>query len=95
MMHLKNGRAGILMEEVTPIGKAPKKCGAGASDVHQMGGGGFPILKKAGYEGWFAFETPHTSVGIVYHGSHEERGVRDEVHVLATCRDSASGFGGQ
>jgi hypothetical protein len=22
----------------------------------------FPILKKAGYEGWFAFETPHTSL---------------------------------
>ena len=22
----------------------------------------FPILKKAGYEGWFAFETPDTSV---------------------------------
>ena len=37
MMHLKNGRAGFLMEERAPTGEASKKSGAGAGDVHQVG----------------------------------------------------------
>jgi hypothetical protein len=62
MMHLKNGRAGILMEEVHLLEKHPRSAVPERVMSIKWAEEGFPILKKAGYEGWFAFETPHTSV---------------------------------
>lgn len=60
-MHLKNGRAGILLEERHLLEKHPR------SPVPERVMSidwptAFSIIKKSGFEGWFAFETPHTSV---------------------------------
>ncbi len=62
MMHLKNGRAGFLMEEVHLLEKHPRSPVPERVMSIKWKDEGFPILKKAGYEGWFAFETPHTSL---------------------------------
>ena len=60
-MHLKNGRAGFLMEQVHLLEKHPR------SPVPERVMSidwkkAFSIIKNSGFEGWFAFETPHTSV---------------------------------
>jgi sugar phosphate isomerase/epimerase len=60
-MHLKNGKAGILLEERHLLEKHPK------SPVPERVMSidwpkAFSIIKNSGFEGWFAFETPHTSV---------------------------------
>ena len=62
MMHLKNGRAGFLMEDVHLLEKHPRSQVPERVMSIKWAQEAFPILKKAGYEGWFAFETPHTSV---------------------------------
>jgi sugar phosphate isomerase/epimerase len=62
MMHLKNGRAGFLMEQVHLLDKHPKSPVPEQVMSIKWAEEGFPILKKAGYEGWFAFETPHSSL---------------------------------
>jgi hypothetical protein len=62
MMHLKNGRAGFLMEDVHLLDKHPRSPVPEQVMSIKWAQEGFPILKKAGYEGWFAFETPHTSL---------------------------------
>ena len=60
-MHLKNGRAGILLEERHLLEKHPR------SPVPERVMSidwpkAFSIIRNSGFEGWFAFETPHTSV---------------------------------
>ena len=62
MMHLKNGRAGFLMEQVHLLEKHPKSPVPERVMSIKWADTAFPILKKVGYEGWFAFETPHSSV---------------------------------
>ena len=62
MMHLKNGRAGFLMEEVHLLEKHPRSPVPERVMSIKWAEEGFPILKKVGYEGWFAFETPHSSL---------------------------------
>ena len=62
MMHLKNGRAGFLMEQVHLLDKHPKSPVPEQVMSLKWADEGFPILKKVGYEGWFAFETPHSSL---------------------------------
>jgi sugar phosphate isomerase/epimerase len=60
-MHLKNGRAGFLIEDRHLLDKHPQ------SPVPERVMSidwpkAFAIIKEKGFEGWFAFETPHTSV---------------------------------
>ena len=60
-MHLKNGRAGILLEERHLLEKHPR------SPVPERVMSidwpkAFSIIRNSGFEGWFAFETPHQSV---------------------------------
>lgn len=62
MMHLKNGRAGFLMSDVHLLDKHPQSPIPERVMSIKWEEVAFPILKKEGYEGWFAFETPHTSV---------------------------------
>jgi sugar phosphate isomerase/epimerase len=60
-MHLKNGRAGKLMEERHLLEKhrrSPVPERVMSIDWPKA----FSIVKNSGFEGWFAFETPHTSV---------------------------------
>jgi sugar phosphate isomerase/epimerase len=60
-MHLKNGRAGILLEERHLLEKHPKS--AVPERVMSIDWPkAFSIIKNSGFEGWFAFETPHQSV---------------------------------
>jgi sugar phosphate isomerase/epimerase len=57
-MHLKNGRK--LMEEHHLMEMHPRHPDAGRAmsiDWRKA----FPIIKASGFEGWFAFETPHAS----------------------------------
>jgi sugar phosphate isomerase/epimerase len=62
MMHLKNGRAGILMEEVHLLEKHRRSPVPEQVMSIRWEKEAFPMLKKAGYEGWFAFETPHNDL---------------------------------
>ena len=60
MMHLKNGRAGFLLEQrhlLEHHRQSPIPERVMSIDWPKA----FSILKNVGYEGWFAFETPHTS----------------------------------
>ena len=61
MMHLKNGRAGFLLENRHLLDHHPQ------SPIPEQVMSidwpkAFNIIKKSGFEGWMAFETPHTSV---------------------------------
>jgi sugar phosphate isomerase/epimerase len=57
-MHLKNGRT--LMEERHLLEVHPKHKEAGRTMSIDWTKA-LPIIKASGYEGWFAFETPHAS----------------------------------
>ena len=57
-MHLKNGRK--LMEERHLMEEHPKHREAGRSMSIDWTKA-LPIIKASGFEGWFAFETPHAS----------------------------------
>jgi sugar phosphate isomerase/epimerase len=60
-MHLKNGRAGILLEERHLLDKhrqSPIPERVMSIDWPKA----FSIIKTSGFEGWFAFETPHQDV---------------------------------
>jgi sugar phosphate isomerase/epimerase len=59
MMHLKNGRAGFLMSDVHLLDKHPRSPVPEQVMSIKWAEVAFPILKKAEYEGWFVFETPH------------------------------------
>src|SRR5713101_2679181 len=57
-MHLKNGRK--LMEEQHLMEMHPRHPDAGRAQSIDWTKA-FPIIKASGFEGWFAFETPHAS----------------------------------
>ena len=57
-MHLKNGRK--LMEERHLLEVHPRHVEAGRTMSIDWTKA-FPIIKASGFEGWFAFETPHAS----------------------------------
>jgi sugar phosphate isomerase/epimerase len=61
MMHLKNGRAGFLLENRHLLDHHPQ------SPIPEQvmsidWPNAFNIVKSSGFDGWMAFETPHTSV---------------------------------
>jgi sugar phosphate isomerase/epimerase len=57
-MHLKNGRK--LMEEQHLLEPHPRHLEAGRAQSIDWTKA-FPIIKASGFDGWFAFETPHAS----------------------------------
>ena len=61
MMHLKNGRAGFLLENRHLLDHHPQ------SPIPEQVMSidwpkAFTLIKNSGFDGWMAFETPHTSV---------------------------------
>jgi len=61
-MHLKNGRAGFLLETRHLLDKHRKSPPEQPQVMSIDWPKAFNIIKNSGFEGWFAFETPHTSV---------------------------------